>query len=104
MLLRTKVVLVLSTVVVVYAGLDSGAQHVLISPSFAELEREEAKKDLDRTVDALQREIQHLDARCSDWAAWDDTYRFVAVEPEAAPDPAYIASNLGRTTALSDHA
>ncbi|MEO6710580.1 MAG: CHASE4 domain-containing protein, partial [Planctomycetota bacterium] len=103
MLLRSKMVLILSTVVVSYAALDHAAQRVLITPSFSVLEREEARKDLQRTVDAIKSEIQHLDMRCLDWSAWDDTYRFVAVQPDAEPDQTYIDSNLGRKAVLGDH-
>jgi sensor domain CHASE-containing protein len=99
MLLRSKMVLILSTVVVAYAVLDHVTQRVLISPSFSALERDEAKKDLQRTVEAIKSEIEHLDMRCLDWSAWDDTYRFVA---EA--DQGYIDSNLGRTAVIDDHA
>ncbi|HUR27959.1 MAG TPA: CHASE4 domain-containing protein [Planctomycetota bacterium] len=96
MLLRAKMVLILSTVVVAYAILDHVAQRVLVAPSFSALEREEAAKDIARTVGAIQSEIQHLDMRCRDWAAWDDTYAFIDVPPGAEPDPAYVESNLRR--------
>ncbi|HTF88957.1 MAG TPA: CHASE4 domain-containing protein [Planctomycetota bacterium] len=104
MLLRSKMVLILSAVVVLYAVVDHAAQRVLITPSFSALEREEAREDLQRTVDAIKSEIQHLDMRCLDWSAWDDTYRFVAAPPDAEPDQAYIDSNLGRKAVLGDHA
>lgn len=97
MLLRSKVVLILSAVVVLYAVADHVTQRVLISPSFSGLERVEAEKDLRRAQDAILSEIHHLDKRCFDWAAWDDTYRFIN-----APDQAYIESNLGRTGAPED--
>ena len=38
---------------------------------------------------ALNREIYHLDSFTNDWAAWDDTYRFMQDR-----DPIYIESNL----------
>ncbi len=98
MQLRSKVVLILSSVVVLYAVVDHAMQRVLISPSFGELEREEAQQDLQRTVEAISSEVQHLDQRCFDWAAWDDTYQFVETG-----DAAYIKSNLGRTAVLRDH-
>lgn len=101
MLLRSKMVLILSTVVVLYALADHVAQRMLISPSFKLLEREEAKKDLQRTVEAINSEILHLDMRCHDWAAWDDTYQFVGFEGK--PDQAFIDSNLDRTTVEGDN-
>ncbi len=98
MLLRTKVVLILSAVVALYAAADHVAQRVLISPSFNALEQEEAAKDLKRTQDAIESEVQHLDSRCFDWSSWDDTYRFVET-----PTQAFIDSNLGRTAVRDQH-
>jgi two-component system, NtrC family, sensor kinase len=97
MLLRTKMVLILSTVVVIYAGLDHVTQRVLVSPSFRELEREEAGKDLERVVQAIEREARHLEMRCHDWSAWDATYAFLG-----APDPSFVESNLEKATELED--
>ena len=90
MSLRSKIVLILSAVVLLFAGLDHAAQQHLVLESFEKLEAEEARKDLSRVVQAIQGEIQHLDRRCDDWAAWDDTWNYVA-----APNDAYVASNLG---------
>jgi sensor domain CHASE-containing protein len=90
MSLRSKIVVIVSVVVSLYAGLDHLIQRWTITPSFLDLERAEALKDVQRTVEALQTEIEHLDARCRDWATWDDTYAFVA---GAQGD--FVASNLG---------
>ena len=90
MSLRSKIVLILSGVVLLFAGLDHAVQQKLVFGIFVDLEEVEAKKDLTRVVQALQAEIRHLDRRCDDWAAWDDTWRFVA-----EPNEAYVASNLG---------
>src|SRR5262249_11484060 len=98
MLLRSKIVLILSAVVVGYAVVDHDAQRTLLTPSVSELEREEARQVLQRTLGAIGGEIAHLDTRCLDWSAWDDTYRFVEEGPEQ--DPAYVESNLRRKAVL----
>jgi len=90
MSLRSKIVLILSGVVLLFAGLDHAIQKTLVFDSFVRLEADEAKKDLGRVTKALEGEIQHLDQRCDDWAAWDDTWRFVE-----SPNQEYITSNLG---------
>ncbi|MBI9091945.1 MAG: diguanylate cyclase [Desulfobacterium sp.] len=46
-------------------------------PGFKTLEQIEAKKDIERVVDAIQREIHYLDVFCHSWAAWDDTYGYI---------------------------
>ena len=64
--------------VFVLCGIAEYAIHrLIIYPSFLALERKEAQKDLERSVQALQREIHHLDLLAHDWSAWDDTYKFV---------------------------
>ena len=87
--LRSRIVATVTAVVLVYAVLDHMVQRMAISPSFEQLERQEALEDFDRVVQALRNEAEHLDMRCRDWATWDETWRFVQ-EPF---DP-YVAANL----------
>ena len=65
----------------------------VIMPSFLALERKDAKQDIARCVDALERERQHLDLFISDWSEWDDTYKFAH-----DGNPEYIKSNLNWAT------
>lgn len=44
-------------------------------------------------MEAIQREIHHLDALCHDWSAWDDTYEFIVDK-----NSEYIESNLDEST------
>ena len=93
MSLRQKVVLILLLVTAVSVTVNYITQQKVLLPSFTELERVEARKDMDRCVGLLQREMDHLDQICFDWAAWDDTYAFVQ-----GRDPDYVRSNLGLST------
>ena len=77
MSIKTKVLLILSLVLISYAGLCYGIQRFVVFPSFVTLQKEQATRNLERCEEALKREILHLDALCHDWASWDDTYRFV---------------------------
>ncbi len=45
--------------------------------NFAAIERTVIQKDIDRTVNTLNALPVNLDITVLDWAAWDDTYRFV---------------------------
>ena len=89
MTIKSKIMLIIIGVFVFYGTVIYGIQCFIIFPSFLSLEREEAKKDLDRSVEAIQREIHHLDLLCHDWSAWDDTCEFVKHRSED-----YIESNL----------
>lgn len=74
---------------VLSGGLDYGIQRLVIMPSYVALEREEAEKNAQRFVEAINRELQLLSPSVADWAYWDETYRF-AVERNAD----YIETNL----------
>ena len=89
MSLRSKVLITLSLVIVMYTVLNYFVQRFVIFPSFVELERNEAKKDMQRCIEALRREIYHLGILTDDWAAWNDTYKFVQ-----DPNTDYTESNL----------
>ena len=77
MSLREKIVLILFSVMMLYVCSNYLIQKLVIYPNFVELERVEARKDITRCVEAIHREIFHLDSLCHDWAAWDDTYEFI---------------------------
>ena len=77
MSIRFKVTCIAVGAVLLYGGLDFAIQWLVIRPSFSELEREQANRDMRRCVQALDREIHHLDQFCYDWSGWDDTYAYV---------------------------
>ncbi|MBM3988604.1 MAG: HAMP domain-containing protein [Planctomycetes bacterium] len=81
MQLRTRLALIVALVVAVYALGDLALQRLLLLPRFEELERAEAATDVLRVERALSAEIAALDARCSEWAAWDGANQFVAGAP-----------------------
>jgi two-component sensor histidine kinase/sensor domain CHASE-containing protein len=89
MSLRKHILLILFIVIALSIGFDYAIQRMIVFSSFVSLEQSEAKKDMDRCVQAIHREIHHLDLICHDWAAWDDTYEFVVDKNKN-----YIESNL----------
>ena len=93
MSLRTRILLILTMVIVIYISLDYTWLRIFILPSFISLEQDEAKKDLLRCAEAITREVDYLDMFCADWAAWDDTYEFIT---DGNVD--YVESNLVEPT------
>ncbi len=89
MTIHKKILLLLLLSVSLYTVLGVSFQRYLILPDFEALETEEARKNMDRCLEALHREVHHLDMFCFDWAAWDDTFEFMA-----EPTEAYKTSNL----------
>ncbi len=93
MSLKTKVALITITIFILYALADYAVQHFIIYPEFVALEQDEGKKNMDRVLRAIANEMHHLDKLCFDWAAWDDTYKFVN-----SPTDEYIEANLPLST------
>ena len=77
MSLRTKVALLLLALFAGFAIAEFAIQRQVVYPRFLELEREEAGKNVDRAVQALQRELDLLVPSVNDWGLWDDTYQYV---------------------------
>jgi len=78
MSLQKKVITLIILVFVVYAAMDFGVQRLFILPSFTSLEKEEALKNMERVAETIDREIQLLSTKATDWGSWDDTYRYMA--------------------------
>ncbi|MBI5363989.1 MAG: HAMP domain-containing protein [Planctomycetes bacterium] len=77
MRLSHKLALSVFGIVAAYAVVDAIVARGIVYPSFEALEDRHAADDVARVAEALQRESEHLDNLCHDWAAWDDTYQFV---------------------------
>jgi len=93
MLLRSKIVCILSVVVAATALADHMVQRATVFPSFLDVEREEAAEDMHRVVAAIRNEVTGLASDCLHWSSWNDTYKFIVDGNEE-----FIASNLGPTT------
>ena len=89
MSLKLKAVAVFLCVFISCLAANLLIHRMIIFPGFVELESEEARKDAHRAVQAINREIGHLDEICHDWAAWDDTCDFAATRSEE-----YIKANF----------
>lgn len=68
------------------------SQRTLLA-SFAELERRDTQRNVERVLTILSYELSGLDSMAGDWAEWDDTYAFMEDH-----NPRYIESNLPRET------
>lgn len=93
--LTSKVLLILMLVFMLYTAGEYAIQHLIIFPNFLSLEQDEARKDVVRCVQAINREAHHLDSLCRDWTVWDDSYEFVQA-PSQHGD--FIEANLNPVT------
>lgn len=69
MSLRSKIILILSLVVVAYAAADNGTLRYVVSRSFRSLEELYAEDDVRTFEDRLRSEVDHLSVLCATWAA-----------------------------------
>ncbi len=95
MSLQYKIGALFLAVFVLFGFLTYTVQQRIILPSFLALETQDAKKDMERAVQAIQREISALAQPTSDWASWDDTYRFMEDS-----NSAFRESNLTKISVL----
>ncbi len=65
----------------------------ILLESYSDLERQSTQRDVERVLTAYSQVLSSLDTTTSDWAAWDDTYAFIA-----DPGEEYIRSNLTNST------
>jgi signal transduction histidine kinase len=91
--LRTRIAVIVSLVALGSTVLGYLIQREFLYEQFLQLERPAALADLHRSQDALHRELEHLAVWNGDWAAWDDTYRFVQ---DGNAD--FVAANLTGAT------
>jgi diguanylate cyclase (GGDEF)-like protein len=75
--LQIKVLLIVLGIFISIGALELAIKQYIIYPSFAELELNEARSNLERCKSAIDREIYHLDKLNHDWSAWTDTYEYV---------------------------
>ncbi|MBK7875520.1 MAG: HAMP domain-containing protein [Planctomycetes bacterium] len=76
MSLRTRIVWYLSAVVLVWASLHHIVQKVFVMRSFSQLEEADARRNVLRVRNAIEREKEELASRCKDWASSDGVYRY----------------------------
>ena len=85
--------LILTFITLFFGVVNHALQRWVILPGFTILEHEQAENELQRVIDAINREIEHIELLSGDWAMWDDTYDFVQ-EEDPQYRQAYIDSNL----------
>ncbi len=87
--IRTKVISLVAMLFVVLIALEIAVQRQVLMPSFAELERDDAKVSMKRIDYALDVSLDNLELTAADWGNWDDVYRYVQ-----APNEAFVRTNI----------
>ena len=74
--LRQRTLILLATVLALLIGVEYLIQRSVMQPRFASIERDDARRDLDRCVAAIEGDAEHLAVMCADWSNWDDAWEF----------------------------
>ena len=89
MTLRTKTLIIFGITLLGLVAILYGVARFILDGSFADLEEDNTRLNVERVLSALSDDISNLDVLTNDWAAWDDTYVFIE---DANQD--YVESNL----------
>jgi len=87
--IRTKVISLLALLFVILIAIEIAVQREILMPSFAELERDDAKVSMRRIDYALDVSLDSLEVTAADWGNWNDVYRYVQ-----APDESFVHTNI----------
>jgi sensor domain CHASE-containing protein/prefoldin subunit 5 len=89
MSLRKQTLLIITIVMVGLIGLLYAITQFILLDSYRQLEDQDTRQNVQRTLNTLANELESLSATTADYARWDDTYAFVEDGNED-----YIAQNL----------
>jgi sensor domain CHASE-containing protein len=92
MKIRTKIISLLALLFAVLILLEIAVQKQVLMPSFAELERDDAKTSMTRIGYALDMALGSLELSAADWGNWADVFDFVQ-----RPTPAFVNANVTAT-------
>jgi signal transduction histidine kinase/ActR/RegA family two-component response regulator len=91
MSLKTKFLITFSCIFIVLALTIYISFISIVYPTFEKLEIEETEKNIARVLDTLKSDIIDMDTLVYDWAAWDDTYKYVKDKNQAYVDANFMA-------------
>jgi two-component system NtrC family sensor kinase len=86
---RTKMISVLALLFAVLIILDIGIQKLVLMPSFAELERDDARTSMKRIDNVLNITLDNIQLNAADWGNWADAYKFVQ-----GKNPEFVMTNI----------
>lgn len=93
MSLRVRVLALTGLAFVALIGVLYGTLRAITLDRFGTLEKREVRRDIQRAVGGLQRDVDAIETVCADWAQWDDAYRFMVED-----SPEFVEANLSLTS------
>lgn len=93
MKISQKVALIVTLLILFYTSIVFVVLTFYIAPQFLDIEKNDTRLNLERTLSMIEREIRSLENYAVDYARWDDTYRFIQRR-----DQDYLESNFNPTS------
>ncbi len=81
---RSKVNVIIAAGLAVLLGIVYAASQLILLPSYADLEKQDARNNGQRVLDTLAEDLTALDHQLADWAAWDESYAFIILNSSNA--------------------
>lgn len=89
MKIRTKMISLLALSFALLLVIEMAIQTQVVLPSFAELERDDARTSMKRIDYALDTTLEGLESSVADWGNWADVYDYVQ-----HPNPDFVRTNI----------
>jgi sensor domain CHASE-containing protein len=93
MTLNKKSLLITFAWAIGLVGIIYAMSWFIIMKGFSELETTFLNRNINRSQEVVSDRLTNLSNRISDWASWDDTYKFIEDRNES-----FIKTNGGMTT------
>jgi sensor domain CHASE-containing protein len=77
MRLRSKISVILLSLLFLIVTLSYVGSQLILNTSFLQLEQQQANENLQRVDEAIQQVTSNVSTMTTNWAIWDDTYNFV---------------------------
>lgn len=87
--LQKKTILISAVMIFIFTSTAIFVLRNFILSSFYDLENRESVKSVERSKVVFDQQLINLDIKLTDWAIWDDTYKFINDK-----NPEYVKSNL----------
>lgn len=97
MKINNRIIVILCVVVCVFLIALTVISHFFILDTFTDIEHKQATTEMQRVLSQLNGEVGDVSAVCHEWAARDDTYRFIDNQ-----NSGYIRANLAEPTFFRD--
>jgi len=77
MKMRKKTIIIIVVTTISMISILYAASQMILFNSFAKLEEQNTRQNVERVLSALSNEFSELNSKTGDWAEWDDTYTFI---------------------------